>query len=210
MLDSRSPEAAKRSAASKQPSRPARADDASTSTTPRSTPSAAGGDTSPKKAPTSPDPHRCFSTRTTGRQHPTRSHSSSPGPFSQTDLPYIRFHDLRHTHTPHSSSPPASRSRSSPNGSVTPTPASQCTPTNTSSPKWAPAPRESSPNSSILPAGRRLPNKSPETHEFCKAHGRQAGRRPPHRKTSKGPESLRFRAFSVVAGAGFEPATFGL
>lgn len=98
MLDSRSPEAAKRSAASKQPSRPARADDASTSTTPRSTPSAAGGDTSPKKAPTSPDPHRCFSTRTTGRQHPTRSHSSSPGPFSQTDLPYIRFHDLRHTH----------------------------------------------------------------------------------------------------------------
>ncbi len=64
---------------------------------------------------------------------PNRSASCSPGASPRTDLPRIRFHDLRHTHAS-SSSPPACPSRSCPSGSVTPTPASRCTPTSTCSP----------------------------------------------------------------------------
>ena len=59
----------------------------------------------------------------------------------------IRFHDLRHTHGS-LLSPPASPSRSSPNASATPTPASPWPPTNTSCPAWEPTPPTASPPSS--------------------------------------------------------------
>ncbi|MFN0089014.1 MAG: hypothetical protein ACKVWR_01910 [Acidimicrobiales bacterium] len=53
--------------------------------------------------------------------------------LARTDIPRIRFHDYA-TPMRASSSPPAHRSKSSPNASATPTPASPRPPTNTSSP----------------------------------------------------------------------------
>ncbi len=98
------------------------------------------------------------------------SHHRTPSPesFSQlftrttetTDLPRIRFHDLRHTHASLLSLP-ASPSRSSQNGSGTLILASQCTPTNHSYQAEAQVPPTSSPRSSTT-AGRHLPSLGPQ------------------------------------------------
>ncbi len=66
-------------------------------------------------------------------------------------LPKIRLHDLRHTHASLLVAA-ASRSKSSPNDSVTPTPASPWPPTNTCRPAWGRPPQPTSPPSSPPPA----------------------------------------------------------
>ena len=79
--------------------------------------------------------------------------------LARIDLPTIRFHDLRHTHAS-LLSPLECRSRSCPNGSATPIPASRWPPTNTSCPAWAPPPPAGFRRADIKPdevADRRLP-----------------------------------------------------
>ena len=146
-IGSRSPAAAKSSAdTSRCRSRPAPADAPSTSTRPPKRSSHAGSAGNDATVTRRPSMTRC--SRTPGWPiNPESISQLFDRNVARSGLPRIRFHDLRHTHAS-CSSLPAHRSRSSRNGSATPTPASPWTPTNTSCPAWAPPPRSSSPTSS--------------------------------------------------------------
>ena len=96
---------------------------------------------------------RSSPTRSANRSTPNRSPNSStaksPGSGCRGSASTTCA-----TPTPHCSSPPEHRSRSCPNASATPTPASRWPPTSTCSPAWAPPPPATSPPSSPPPAGR--------------------------------------------------------
>ena len=154
--------------------------------------------------PDDPDGH-VFSRPDGTPTHPhllsTRSRNSSPDPG---------YHEYGSTTsatpTPPCSSKQASPSKSSPNDSATPPQGSRWRLTNTSSPACNKKPRSPSLHSSTTPpdTNKPLPGLLP---------GRSPGRstkRATSPEHAEGPETQCFRAFQVVAGAGFEPATFGL